>query len=72
MPLTPWWEQKRQSLTGGMLTAILIGKGLALIGIGALLAPWIRPWAWGLIVVGLTLDGATKWRWLRRRAARAN
>jgi len=64
--MSDWWMQKRQTLTLGMLLTILAGKGLALLGIGALLAEWLRPWAWGLVVVGVVLDLSTKWRWLRR------
>lgn len=66
MGLSAWWERRRGTLTLGALLTILAGKGLALLGVGALLAEWLRPWAWGLIVVGVALDLVTKWRWLRR------
>lgn len=61
-----WWVKKRDSLTLGMLLTIFAGKALALLGVGALLAPWLRPWAWSLIVIGLVVDLTAKWRWLRR------
>lgn len=66
MSASDWWVRRRPSLTLGMLLTSLTGKGFALLGLGALLAPWLRPWAWGLLVVGVALDLAAKWRWLRK------
>ena len=64
--LGAWWSQKRDRLTFGMLVTLVLGKGLVLFGLGALLAEWVRPWALALIVIGVALDLITKRRWLWR------
>lgn len=66
-PLRGIWLQNRDRLSLGLFAEMLTGKALIALGLGALLARWLAPWAVLLIVLGLVIDGQAKWRWLRRR-----
>ena len=62
-----FWLKHRDRLNFRTLTQMFLGKFLLALGIGALLAEWLKPWGWPLVVAGLMLDGLAKWRWLGRR-----
>lgn len=44
----------------------LSGKGLVALGVGALLAAWLEPYAWILIVVGVVLSATVKAKYWKR------
>jgi len=62
-----WWVSHRERLTIGLITLMFLGKSMVALGIGILLADWLRPWAGYSIVFGIALDALAKWRWMRRR-----
>ena len=62
--LSQWWLKHRDRLSFGTITLIFTGKFLVALGIGAILASCLRPWAWWLIGLGVALDLLAKWRWL--------
>ncbi len=60
------WKRIRVELALGDLLIDVGGKALAALGLGALLAHWLRPCAWGLIVVGLLMSVTVKMKYWKR------
>ena len=63
--LGSFWLKHRNRLDFRTVTQMFLGKFLLALGIGALLAEWLKGWAWWLVVAGVVVDGLAKWRWLR-------
>ncbi len=60
MPLGRRWNRIKASLTLADLLLDVTGKALVALGLGALLASWVKPYAVGLIVVGLAVSVTVK------------
>ncbi len=65
--MAQFWLKHRDRLDFVMITQMFLGKFLLALGIGVLLAEWMRGWGWWLVGTGILMDGLAKWRWLRRK-----
>ena len=68
--LSALWERIKPGVTLADLLADVTGKCLVALGLGALLAPHLLSWAWGLIGVGMVLSLTVKLKYCRRLCSR--
>lgn len=60
------WEHIRHEITLRELGQDVVGKFLLGLGVGALLARFLQPYAWFLIVVGVALSTLVKAKYWKR------
>ena len=64
--MTERWNRIRTEFALGDLTLDVVGKVLVGLGIGALLAAALAPYAWILIIVGLSCSVIVKAKYWKR------
>jgi len=58
------WLKRRGKIGFELIVLSLAGNSLMGLVIGVVASDLLRPWGWGLIGVGMVIDGLAKWRYL--------